>query len=175
MTPNDRKEFARILTGLATVKRMELTPEALAIWWNAMADWSIEEFSAAASHLAKTRQWLDPSHFHELRQAHAITTSEAWALVMRTCIHWRNPEHLPKGRIARAVEVIGGYRKIALTDQDELHWLAKRFREAFEDLSDAEETRQALPQLAPPIGALADLRDALPRLPDGRSRATPSA
>jgi hypothetical protein len=128
-----------------------------------LRDWSLDEFKAAASHLARSCQFMPkPYDFEQLRRAHGTSASEAWAVVLKSCVDWRNPERLPQGRIARAAQVVGGFHAIAFADaQRELPWLAKRFREAFEELTEVETAREALPQLTPSANELALARDAV--------------
>jgi hypothetical protein len=162
MNTNDRKEFSRVLAGLATVFRVELTAEAIDIYFGAARDWTLDDFKAAASYLARTSQWMPkPRDFEQIKRAHETNSSEAWLVVESTCVHWRNPELLPTGRIARAAQVVGGFREIALADRErELPWKAKRFREAYDELTEVETVREALPQIAPSEHARAITRAA---------------
>lgn len=150
MLPTDKPEFVRVLVGLAAIKRVELTPEAMGLWWSAMARWPIEEFKAAASHLVSAHEWMPtPFHFEQLRKAGEPTAGEAWTEVLAACVEWRNPERLPNGRIARAAAAVGGFQAIAYADPErDLPHVQRRFLQAYEELTDVDSVRVALPQIA---------------------------
>ena len=148
MTPADRRQFAAILTGFAELKGRHLSSAALDLFWHAMQDWSIEDFTRAANRLIRSCEYLPtPKDFEDLRNAGRQTTGEAWAQVL---------QHLKGGyrtgglspELDRAVAALGGYRALAMMPSDQLHWQEKRFAEHFEDLRDAEDTRKAIPQIA---------------------------
>lgn len=154
MQPADRAEFMRTLNGLAAIKGKELTTEALTLWWQAMSQWSIDDFKAAASHLVGACQFMPtPYDFEQLRKAGEPTASEAWGLVLS------GAQLEPTSRAYRASQLVGGQYVIRHAHVDkELPHLARRFREAFSELSEVDDVRQALPQFAP-----------LDRLPSKRS------
>lgn len=143
MVPGDRAEFLRTLNGLAAIKGKELTTEALSLWWSAMSRWTIEEFKQAASHLVSACQFMpSPFDFEQLRRAGEPTPSEAWGALLRG-------EQL-SGRALRAADLIGGQYAIRHTDVKELPFIERRFRSAYEELTDVERAREELPQLAAP-------------------------
>lgn len=150
MLPNDRAEFVRTLNGLAAIKRVELTPEALSIWWAAMAKWSIEDFKAAASHLVSSCEWMpSPYHFERLRVAGDPTPGEAWELVLS------GAKLEPGSRAERAARIVGGQYAIRHANvEKELPFIARRFKEAYDELTDVDAVRVAIPQVArthPPL------------------------
>lgn len=151
MREADRKEFARILIGLAAIKPGKgLTPEGLELFFNALADWSIEEFKAAATHLAKTSEFMpNPYHFEELRRAARPTAAECWAEAVE---HASSSAYRAGGMghpvIDKCVRALGGYVAIAMCAEDKLHYLERRFCEHFEALQDSVEVRLALPDLS---------------------------
>src|SRR5690349_13020064 len=75
MQPADRKKFIEVLTGLAAMKPGgKLTPESIELFWNAMQDWALEDFVAAANHLARSHEFMpNPYHFEQLRRAGELT------------------------------------------------------------------------------------------------------
>jgi hypothetical protein len=154
MLPADRPEFMRTLNGLAAIKGKELTPEALSLWWSAMSKWTIDEFKAAASHLVSACQFMPtPYDFDQLRRAGELTASEAWAQVL-------SGEKL-EGRALRAAQLVGGQYAIRHAHvEKELPFLARRFRDAFEELRDVESVRAALPEIAG-NAAIPDMRNVL--------------
>ena len=154
MLPVDRPEFMRVLNGLAAIKGKELTTEALSLWWQAMSQWSIDDFKAAASHLVGSCQFMPtPYDFEQLRKAGEPTASEAWAQVLSG--------ELLTGRALRAAQLVGGQYAVRHANvEKDLPHLARRFREAFEELADVEEVREALPSITGHV-ALSDLRQSL--------------
>jgi hypothetical protein len=150
MQPTERAEFVRVLNGMAAIRRVDLTAEAISLWWAAMARWTLEDFKAAASHLIGATEFMPtPFDFNQLRRAGEPTPSEAWTKAVAECRHWRNPELLPNGRIARAAAAVGGFRNIAMCNiETDLPHVQRRFLEAYEELSDVDQVREALPQIA---------------------------
>lgn len=144
MRPTDRAEFVRVLNGLAAIKGKDLTPEALSIWWSAMSRWSLEDFKAAASHLVSSCQFMPtPYDFEQLRRAGEPTAGEAWLSVLH------GDRLIPGSREARAAAIVGGQYFIRHADVErDLPHIARRFKEAYEDLVDADLSREAVPQLA---------------------------
>lgn len=147
MRPEDDLEFARVLNGLAVVKTgAKVTKEALAIWWNSMQPWSIEEFRAAASHFVTAAQWMpNPYHFEQMRRAGEETAPEAWAIVLS------GAPLDPGSRVWRAAQCVGGQQRVrhANTERDLPH-IERRFLEAFRELADVEPVRELLPNIAKP-------------------------
>jgi len=152
----DKPAFSKILIGLAAIKPGgKLTPEALEMWWLALENWTLAEFRSAASHLAKTVEFMpSPFHFEQLRKAGRLTAPEAWERARAACgsaIQCGQVTHngsCGDELIDRAVRGIGGYGAIAMCDRDKLPFLERRFAEHYEQLQDTEEVRQALPQIA---------------------------
>lgn len=152
MQPADREEFVRVLTGLAAVKPGgKLTPEALDLWWLALAEWGLAEFKSAASHLARSVEFFpNPFHFEQLRRT-AIEQSagDAWAQVL-TAVRTMNPRETPRvsRRIDAVVRQMGGYLHLCTMTSEEMPWRQKRFEELWSDYRETEEAQAALPHLA---------------------------
>jgi hypothetical protein len=157
MRPNDRAEFLRILNALATVKPgANLTPDALDMWWAVMKTWSIHEFRVAAEELTRTHEFFpNPYHFDQLRKQQRLTAGEAWNRARAACgtaiQHGQVTDRGSCGNplIDIAVRVIGGYGAIAMCPLDKLTFLERRFAEHFEEIRDARELRESLPELTP--------------------------
>jgi hypothetical protein len=167
MKKSDRADFAEIVLGFAELKGRSLSAPAIELYWRAMQSWSIEEFRAAAAQLLTTCEWMPtPKEFADLRKAGRDTAGEAWARARAACGTCRSGGHYGSGGtcgdefIDRVVRAIGGYRAIALSEIDKLHFLERRFAEHFETMRDAQEVREALPQIAgrAPTLALAETR-----------------
>lgn len=157
MTPADKREFAEIVTGFAELKGKALSKPALMLFWNAMQDWTIEDFRAAASQLVKTCEFMPtPKHFEDLRKASRPTSGEAWDLARRSCGSAIQCGQVTQNGtcgdpfIDRVVRAMGGYGVIAMCDSDKLHFLERRFSEHYEAMQDIEDVREALPQIAGP-------------------------
>lgn len=149
METSSKPEFVRILTGMAAVKRIDLTTEAFEIWWLALADWDIEDFRSAAAHLIKTCEFMPGPHdFEKLKRLSRLSAQEAWSQALSFADgQWRTEQH-PDDRINRVVEMLGGWRTLALTNVEKLGFVQRRFVDAYADLNDGEDTRAALPSIA---------------------------
>jgi hypothetical protein len=164
MRPNDRQKFAAIVTGFAELKGKALSAAALDLYWAAMQHWSIEDFTAAASHLVSTCEFMPtPKNFEDLRKAGRPTPAEAWVKAVNhaaSSAYRRGPTG--DALLDKAVAAIGGYVAIAMHDEDTLFFLERRFAEAYEGMQDSEQVRAALPNIAGPT--LLPVRNALPKL-----------
>lgn len=148
MQPADRPEFVEILEGLAAIKPgAKLTPAGLRLWWNSMSAWPIAEFREAASHLARSVEFMpSPFQFEQLRKAGRMTAGEAWALVLE---HARSGADEPEDPLTRrSLRAMGGLRTVSMSQTDRTHFLEKRFCEHYEALQDVTEVREALPAIA---------------------------
>jgi hypothetical protein len=165
MLPTDKPKFLAVLNGLAAIKPgAKLTAEALTLYWNALSAWTIEDFTAAASQLARTCEFMpNPYHFEQLRKASRMTAGEAWtkALEYARCngfSRWNSgppSEDDPSQRpadplIDAAVRAVGGYQAIAMTKTSDTHWIEKRFCEHYDAILEREDVRAAVPQIAGP-------------------------
>ena len=149
MQQTDFQRFHAVMHGMSKVYERELDNLLLDAYWLALRDWSLEEFQAAAGQLMRTSKFMPrPADFNELRKAARPTVGEAWAKVL---------QHLKGGYRAgdgvdpltdKAVRAMGGYRALAMMPADQLSWQEKRFAQHYGDMSEAVETRAALPQLA---------------------------
>ena len=151
MQANDKPAFLRVMNGMAAMRKQTLIPEVLDLWWACMAQWTIEDFKAAAIEVLKTSEYMPtPKQFEDLRKATRMTAAEAFTRM----IHWaRTGGYKQPAKTAdailidRTVASLGGWNTIACFDPDKLHFLERRFTDNFEQLQDALDTRQALPQL----------------------------
>lgn len=150
MLPSDRPEFLKVLNGIAAMKSKPLAVEALDLWWLSMKDWPIDEFKAAASHLVKSCQFMPtPYDFEQLKRAAEPTAGEAWAKALASCACWRGAIPSPGGRIDRAAKAVGGYYAIAMADRETaLPHVERRFKDAYAELADIDDAREALPEIA---------------------------
>ncbi len=148
----DTPEFARfrdVMNGMAKLYEREIDAAVLDAYWLALRSWSISEFEQAAAHLMGSRQFMPrPFDFNELRKASRPTAGEAWA---RAVLHAASSAYrdgpLGEEPTDTCVRCLGGYVAIAMCDEDKLHYLERRFVEHYEAKQDADETREALPEL----------------------------
>lgn len=143
--------------GFAELRGKQLSAPALELYWRALQHWELEEFLEAAEQLLRTCDWMPlPKHFEDLRKAGRPTAGEAWLAAKSaagTCyvggaIGYGNGGTCGDPLIDRVVRAIGGYRAIAMCDNDRLNWLEKSFIEHFESMQDAEDVREAVPMIA---------------------------
>jgi hypothetical protein len=152
--PTDRVEFVTILNGLSLSKPggARLLPEALTMWWNSMQDWSIEDFRAAANHLARSVEFMPSQyHFDQLRKAGQPTSGEAFErarqIVRRLFPREYASHQSGDARLDAAVRACGGYEALAMCTTENIGYFERRFAEHFESISDAEAVREVLPDL----------------------------
>lgn len=161
MTPDDKQAFAEIVTGFAELKGKSLSTAALKIYWNSMQHWEIAAFREAANQLLRTCEFMPtPKDFEDLRKAGRPTAGEAWTEVLnyvrKGFVYWDAGRPTPNAAVQkpaspltdRAVAAIGGYQAIAMSETDKTHFLERRFAEHYEAMQDADEVREALPQVA---------------------------
>jgi hypothetical protein len=150
VTESDKPMFVAALTELAALKPgAKLTPEAYAAWWNAMQSWSLDDFRSACAKLRDRMEFMpNPYHFEQLRKSSRLTAPEAWACVLDAARG--NAPQLADPRVNAAVRALGGYHAISMSRTDQTHFLEKRFAEHYESISDAEDVRESVPNLAGP-------------------------
>ena len=148
MDSSDRPEFARVLNGLAAIKRVDLTKEAYELWWRTMKDWPISDFEDAAGYLLKNCQFMPtPYDFEQLRKKGEISAHEAWSIALHHAEGaWRKGA-LGDALTDRVIAMLGGYGVIALTNKDKLGFLERRFMDAYNEFLDTGVVRKALPAL----------------------------
>lgn len=148
MKQDDFKRFNAVMNAMAKLYEKEIDEAVLDLYWITLRDWSLPDFESAAAHLMGKLVFMPrPSDFNALKRAGELTAGEAWEIALKKCTCWHGGE-TPGGRIDRAAKAIGGYHAIAMADQQTaLPHLERRFKEAYEELSDVEPVRQALPHL----------------------------
>lgn len=151
MKPNDRPKFLEIVIGFAELKGKALSAPALELYWRSMQGWTITEFAAAAEQLLRTGDFMPvPKDFEDLRKAGRMTAGEAFA-VAREVARQSRPHSTSTsgdGRIDAAAAACGGYFAMGQQETEKIGFLERRFAEHYDAISDAEDTREAVPQLA---------------------------
>lgn len=151
MTPLDRKAFGQVVLGLAELYGKELSLPALALYWNSLRDWQLDEFRTAAELLLRRCEFMPaPRDFEALRRAAQPLAGEAWARVL---VHlrgsYRSGVGLDEGGpIDQAVRSLGGYQSLAFRDTQYLGIDERRFVERFAQAVEALDVRRVLPRLA---------------------------
>jgi len=160
MIETDKPAFAKIVLGFAELKGKQLSLPAVELYWGAMKRWSIDDFKAAAERLLSTSEFMPtPFDFEQMRKAGRPTPGEQFAIVLsyvRSGAYNRDPSLAfldrdvtrPNAIAERAVRALGGYSVIGLYEFHQIQFLEKRFAEHYEAMQDAQETRDAVPQIA---------------------------
>lgn len=141
MQQPDFTRFRAVMAGMAEMYQRELSGTLLDAYWLALRDWSLPDFEAAAGHLMAVNTFMPrPSDFNALRKAGRPTSAEAWQLA------WQGN---PTGdyAIAQALAAAAGPERLGMINIDRLPWVEKRFREAYDELVDVVEHREAVPQI----------------------------
>lgn len=156
MTPQDRAAFLEVVVGFAELKGKQLSAPALELYWRAMQHWSLADFRVAAEQLIRTCEFMPtPKDFEDLRKANELTAGEAWADVLKYVRSGGEDEtdFGDQPRTVAAVRAIGGFRAIAMSRTDQTPFLERRFAEHYDAISDREDVREAVPQIAGPSRA----------------------
>lgn len=158
MSPDDANRFCNLIRGMGRTFGNEPDQCVLDAYWVALRDWELDEFEQACGHLLKTAKFMPrPADFDELRRASRLTSGEAWAEVLDHARNGYRDEPGPQDpRIVAAVRAIGGYQAIAMSRTDQTQFLEKRFAEHYDSISEREEIREAVPQIAGPMRHLLD-------------------
>lgn len=151
MIAADRKKFLEIVIGFAELKGKALSAPALELYWRSMQAWSLEDFQAAAEVLLRTTEFMPtPKDFEDLRKAGRMTPGEAFSRAMeiaRDCSPYRTSTSGDE-RIDAAARACGGYFAMGQQETAKLGFLERTFTEHFAAISDAQDTREALPRIA---------------------------
>lgn len=147
MQAADFARFKAIITGMAELYQRELSGPLLDAYWISLTDWDLAEFEVAAGQLMKTSEFMPrPVAFNQLRKAGRPTAGESWAEVLNCA---RRGLPLPCDEtLRRAVAAIGGIRTVMMSDVEKTPFLERRFVEHFESIADAQEIREAVPEIA---------------------------
>lgn len=155
MQESDFQRFKEIMVGMGKLYEREVDSPLLDAYWLALRNWSLEEFIEAAAHLMGNSEFMPrPAAFNELRKAGRPTSGEAWARAVMNCGSCHSSQGYTNGGscgdpfIDRVVRAIGGYKTIAMSDSDKLHFLERRFAEHFETMQEAADIRGDVPMIA---------------------------
>lgn len=150
MTSADRNDFCQIVLGFAELYGKALSSPALALYWNSLQHWQLDDFRTAAELLLRRCAFMPaPRDFEALRRAAQPLAGEAWACVLTHLRGgYRGGAGIDDGGpIDQAVRSLGGYQSLALRDTQFLGIDERRFVERFAQIVEAVEVRRALPRL----------------------------
>lgn len=169
MLADDFPKFAAVMAGMGKLYEREIDGLLMDAYWLALRPWTLTEFEQAAGHLMATSKFMPrPADFNDLRKASRPVAAEAWAKAISSCGSAWTARGYTGGTsgdalVDRAVHAIGGYGAIAQCDQEKLHFLERRFTEAYESMQDANDVRGALPQLGNSTFGLVELNRRMER------------
>jgi hypothetical protein len=130
------QRFRAVLAGMAKLYEREIDDAVLDAYWLALRDWSLPDFERAAGELMRSSAFMPrPAAFNELRRRAAeLTAAEAWFT-----------QGASEDALAnRAMSIAAQGRYVGHVPVSELPWVQKRFLEAYAELREVAETRQAL-------------------------------
>jgi hypothetical protein len=133
---SDYQRFRAVMTGMAKVYEREIDDALLDAYWLALRGWALPEFERAAAELMRTSEFMPrPAAFDAMRRKAAEkTAAEAWFT--------SGTSEDPTANRAMRIATQGRY--VGHIPLDELPWVQKRFAEAYAELREVTETRQAL-------------------------------
>jgi len=176
MQASDFARFRAVMTGMAELYQRELSGPLLDAYWLALAEWDLTEFEAAAAQLMKTEEFMPrPVSFNNLRKAGRTTAAEVWIDVLDHARH--DSPNFMNGHVRglsdlanRALNAIGGLNAVAMSDPSKTVFLERRFSEVYEQMSESDEVREALPGFSfdrPTIGGPVSMRNLLGKINGG--------
>lgn len=152
MQASDKPQFLKVLNGMAAMKKAQLIPEVLDLWWGCMEAWEIEDFKAAAIQILKTATFMPtPKDFEDLRKAGRETAGEVFASISQWIVYSPHGhtirEDTPRP-IYAAIRAMGGASAYMMSDESALPFLERRFCRHYDEIMGREDIRDAVPQIA---------------------------
>ena len=136
MNNSEKVAFAKILFGLAEIFGGEISETAVGLYFNALAEFTLDDVSAGISSVVKSRVYKSLPMPAEIIQAidggKDVKALSAWDAVLADVR--RNGKRGGKFEnyaIESAVRMCGGFDKICNTEESELRWIKKEFIEAY--------------------------------------------
>lgn len=132
MQDSDKAEFGKVLIGMAQIYGRTLTPEQTEIYWRAISSLELETFRSIAVRLLRESQFFPrPADFFRIASAEV---GNSWAESWHELLTNRGETRDPLGQ--RALRSLGGWRVVGYVNSERLPWLAEKFREHYETMSD---------------------------------------
>lgn len=137
MQIKDEPRFTQIMLGMADNFRDEISEEGMAMRFDMLKEYSMEEVEAAATKILRSRKFkgMPPvAEFIEaLHGSGKMQAIDAWGVVMKQLQGGPEPVD-PK--IRDVIRRIGGWDCLTRRTYDELQWDEKRFLEHYESCDD---------------------------------------
>jgi len=137
METKDKPRFMQIMLGMADNFGDEISKEGLAMRFDMLSEYSIEDIEAAAKKILRNRKFksMPPvAEFHEAIHGSDKTKAlEAWGAIMKGLEIDEMPTDPKSQEIIRR---IGGWIWLGLQTYDELKWVEKRFVEHWDACPD---------------------------------------
>jgi len=138
MQPNDRPEFARLVTSVLDYYRQDVTGFTLDVWWQACQGFDLEQVRAAL-----TAHAMDPERGQFPPKAADVVRVLAGTRTDRAAVAWGKAFEamgavgayqdvvFDDPAIHAVVEDLGGWPKVCRTELKELSYLQHRFCESY--------------------------------------------
>lgn len=143
MKPEDLEKFTGVFVGLCEYFDKKFSQALLDIYWNALRDWTIEQFIEAANRAVRELKFFPK--VSELRELiHGDPSDQAERAWMQLLDAIRLYGHITSvlfedGRIARCVQAMGGWEQVCSWSIDETKYRHAEFTKLY----------RALPELPP--------------------------
>lgn len=126
MTEDERNNFEIIIAGIAENYSKSLTMMQLEIFWRTLKKYTLRQIQTAAYEIISTSEFFPvPAKFIKIIEFGEETLAyEAWQHMM---------EDMQRGIItddpvtAKTAQVMGGWKKLSMTNTDELKFLKREF------------------------------------------------
>jgi len=135
MHNNDRVQFAKMMFGLSEIFKGGISEVGIELYFNALAEFDIDEVARGISDVVKTRVYNDMPKPAEIIKAITggdnVRALSAWDKVLSSARRGCKKHHDPD--IEHTVRLCGGWPQLGMTLEEDLHWVKKEFIEAFID------------------------------------------
>ncbi|MBW2610687.1 MAG: hypothetical protein JRC68_10150 [Deltaproteobacteria bacterium] len=137
MNFKDEPRFTQIILGMADNSRDEISEEGIAMRFDMLKDFSIEDIEKAAKKILMSRKFkgMPPiAEFYDaLHGCDKMQAIDAWGTVMK---HLQSGAEPLDPKISEGIRRIGGWDCLTRRTYDELQWDEKRFIEHYESLDE---------------------------------------
>lgn len=146
MEPTDKRFFAQTLFGMAEIYEKKLNPAVAEIYFDDLRQWPLQEVLQALSDHRKDPErgrWFPKvaDVVHKLQGTKRDAGVVAWAAVLPLLKNSRTAMSADP-ITERVVQDLGGWTRLAMTDQDKLTWVQKEFVERYEIYSQHGDVKQ---------------------------------
>lgn len=152
MQATDFERFRVLMIGMGELYGKEISGPLLDAYWVALRKWEIKPFEEACAHLMGNATFMPrPADFTALQKAGRETAGEVFSNIRQYLKYTPNGYTLHPETprvIESAIRAMGGANAYAMCDEEKLPFLERRFCEHYDQISSAEDTREAVPQIA---------------------------